>query len=62
MEIQEVINQIKLNKRHGLVKKVSNHTGISMPTVRKYLGGDVIHPKALRVLQTALQIIKEENQ
>jgi hypothetical protein len=31
-----------------------------MPTVRKYLNGDVIQPKALIVLNTALQIIKEE--
>jgi len=61
MEIQEVIKQIKLNKRHGLVKKVSTRTGISMPTVRKYLQGDVIQPKALQVLSTALQIIKEDN-
>jgi hypothetical protein len=60
MEIQEVINQIKLNKRHGIVSKVSARTGISMPTVRKYLNGDVIQPKALIVLNTALQIIKED--
>jgi len=30
-----------------------------MPTVRKYLNGDVIQPKALIVLNTALKIIKE---
>jgi hypothetical protein len=59
MDIQEVINQIKLNKRHGIVSKVSARTGISMPTVRKYLNGDVIQPKALIVLNTALKIIKE---
>jgi len=60
MEIQEVINQIKLNKRHGIVSRVAARTGISMPTVRKYLNGDVIQPKALIVLNTALQIIKED--
>ena len=59
MDIQEVINQIKLNKRHGIVSKVSKKTGISMPTVRKYLSGDIVQPKALIVLNTALQIIKE---
>jgi hypothetical protein len=31
-----------------------------MPTVRKYLNGDIVQPKALIVLNTALQIIKEE--
>jgi hypothetical protein len=60
MDIQEVIDQIKLNKRHGIVSKVSKKTGISMPTVRKYLNGDIVQPKALIVLNTALQIIKEE--
>jgi hypothetical protein len=60
MDIQEVINQIKLNKKHGIVSKVSKKTGISMPTVRKYLNGDIVQPKALIVLNTALQIIKED--
>jgi response regulator of citrate/malate metabolism len=60
MDIQEVINQIKLNKRHGIVSKVSKKTGISMPTVRKYLNGDIVQPKALIVLNTALQIIKDD--
>lgn len=60
MEIQEVINQIKLNKRHGIVKQVSQRTGVSMPTVKKYLNGEVIQPKALMVLNAALEIIKEK--
>lgn len=60
MEIQEVINQIKLNKRHGIVKQVSQRTGVSMPTVKKYLNGEVIQPKALIVLNAALEIIKEK--
>ena len=60
MDIQEVINQIKLNKKHGIVSKVSKKTGISMPTVRKYLNGDIVQPKALIVLNTALQIIKDD--
>ena len=59
MEIQEIIKQIKLHKKHGIVSKVSERTGISMPTVRKYLNGDVIQPKALRVLNTAIDIINE---
>jgi response regulator of citrate/malate metabolism len=60
MDIQEVIKQIKLHKKHGIVSKVSERTGISMPTVRKYLNGDVIQPKALIVLNTAIDIINGE--
>jgi len=60
MDIQEVIKQIKLHKKHGIVSKVSARTGISMPTVRKYLNGDVIQPKALIVLNTAIDIINGE--
>ena len=61
MDIQQVIKEIKLHKKHGIVSKVSLRTGISMPTVRKYLNGDVIQPKALRVLNTAIDIINEDN-
>jgi len=61
MDIQEVIKQIKLHKKHGIVSKVSARTGISMPTVRKYLNGDVIQPKVLIILNTAIDIINEGN-
>jgi hypothetical protein len=61
MDIQEVIKQIKLHKKHGIVSKVSARTGISMPTVRKYLNGDVIQPKVLIILNTAIDIINEES-
>jgi transposase len=60
MDIQEVIKQIKLNKRHGMLMKISRETGISMPTIKKYLDGDVVQPKALIVLNKALEIIKKE--
>jgi hypothetical protein len=60
MDIQEVIKQIKLHKKHGIVSKVSARTGISMPTVRKYLNGDVIQPKVLIILNTAIDIINED--
>jgi hypothetical protein len=61
MDIQEVIKQIKLHKKHGIVSKVSARTGISMPTVRKYLNGDVIQPKVLIILNTAIDIINEDS-
>ena len=54
MELQEIINLIKVKRKHGLVKRVSEQTGVSMPTVRKYLDGDVINPKAMLVIKTAL--------
>jgi len=60
MNIKETITLIKLNKRHGLIQKVVSRTGISAPTVKKYLDGHVIDQKVLRVLNTALDIIKEE--
>jgi hypothetical protein len=55
MELQEIINLIKVKRKHGLVKRVSKQTGVSMPTVRKYLDGDVINPKAMLVIKTALE-------
>ena len=55
MELQEIINLIKVKRKHGLVKRVSEQTGVSMPTVRKYLDGDVINPKAMLVIKTALK-------
>jgi response regulator of citrate/malate metabolism len=55
MELQEIINLIKVKRKHGLVKRVSDQTGVSMPTVRKYLDGDVINPKAMLVIKTALE-------
>lgn len=55
MEIEQIINLIKIKKRHGIIKRVSQKTGISQPTVKKYLNGDVINPKALVVLKAALE-------
>ena len=59
MELQEIINLIKVKRKHGLVKRVSEQTGVSMPTVRKYLDGDVINPKAMLVIKTALEEISK---
>lgn len=61
MDIQQVVKEIKLHKKHGIVSQVSARTGISMPTVRKYLNGDVTQPKVLLVLNTAIDIINESN-
>lgn len=58
MEIQEIINIIKIQKRHGIIKRVSEKTGISQPTVKKYLNGNVISDKALLVLKAALEDVE----
>ena len=58
MEIEQIINLIKIKKRHGIIKRVSQKTGISQPTVKKYLNGDVINPKALVVLKSALEDVE----
>lgn len=60
MEIEQIINLIKIKKRHGIIKRVSEKTGISQPTVKKYLNGDVINPKALVVLKAALEDVESE--
>lgn len=57
MELEEIIKTIKLKKTHGLNKRVSDATGVSQPSVRKYLNGNIINPKALAVIQAALEDI-----
>lgn len=57
MELQEIINLIKVKKKHGIIKRVSEQTGVSMPTVRKYLEGDIINPKAMTVIKAAMEDI-----
>ena len=59
MELKEIIAVIKLNKKHGLIKTVSKKTGVSMPTVKKYLDGDVINTKAMLVIKTALEEVNK---
>jgi transcriptional regulator with XRE-family HTH domain len=62
MEIENIIKRIKLNRKHGLVKKVSEATGISQPTVRKYLKGEgIVSEKALVVLRHALKEVEDAN-
>jgi hypothetical protein len=57
MEIEEIIKTIKLRKTHGLIKRVSDATGVSQPSVRKYLNGNIINPKAISVIKEALKDI-----
>lgn len=55
MDLHQLVQVIKLNKKHGLIKRVSEKTGVSQPSVRKYLNGDIINPKAMIVLEAALE-------
>lgn len=57
MQLQEIIKVIKLKRTHGLNKRVSEATGVSQPSVRKYLNGDIINPKAMSVIKAALEDI-----
>lgn len=57
MELEEIIKVIKLKRTHGLNKRVSEATGVSQPSVRKYLNGDIINPKAMSVIKAALEDI-----
>ena len=60
MEIQEIVKLIKLKKRHGIIKRVSEETGVSMPTVKKYIEGNVISDTALLVLKAVIEDIENE--
>lgn len=57
MELEEIIKVIKLKRTHGLNKRVSEATGVSQPSVRKYLNGEIINPKAMSVIKAALEDI-----
>jgi response regulator of citrate/malate metabolism len=58
MEFTEIINKIKQSKTHGLIKRVSEATGVSQPSVRKYLNGNIVNPKAMSVIKAALEDVK----
>jgi response regulator of citrate/malate metabolism len=55
MDLQQIVTLIKVKKKHGLIKRVSEATGVSQPSVRKYLNGDIINPKAMSVIKAALE-------
>lgn len=60
MELQEILTTIKLKKKHGLIRRVSQKTGVSMPTVKKYLDGNIINPKAMDVIRTAMEEVSND--
>ena len=51
--------ELKLFRTCVLVQtqSIQERTGLSLPTIRKYLNGDVYHPTAVKVFRTAKEII-----
>lgn len=60
MELQEILTTIRMKKKHGLIRRVSQKTGVSMPTVKKYLDGNIINPKAMDVIRTAMEEVSND--
>jgi len=60
MTPEELIKFVQTNKRRGIVKEVANRTGISIPTVMKYLSVDnVYNQTALKVIKAAKEVIDD---
>lgn len=60
MELQEILTTIRMKKKHGLIRRVSQKTGVSMPTVKKYLDGNIINQKAMDVIRTAMEEVSND--
>ena len=55
------IETIKLKRRQGLFQIVARKTGVSLPTVRKYLvDGNIVSPKAKAVIEIALREVSND--
>lgn len=61
MDYNKAIEQIKLKRRQGLFQIVSKKSGVSLPTVRKYLiDGNIVSPKAQLVIDIALKEVNND--
>jgi hypothetical protein len=61
MDYTKAIETIKLKRRQGLFQIVARKSGISLPTVRKYLlDGNIISPKAKAVIEIALKEVSDD--
>ena len=58
-DIREVHNFVQENNYHGLAVAVQKRTGLSFPTVLKYLKEEPYNPTAVKVLLTAKELIEE---
>ena len=61
MDYTKAIETIKMKRRQGLFQIVARKSGISLPTVRKYLlDGNIISPKAKAVIEIALKEVSDD--
>ena len=61
MDYTKAIETIKLKRRQGLFQIVARKSGISLPTVRKYLlDGNIISPKAKSVIEIAWKEVSDD--
>lgn len=60
MTIEEIKLKIKLHRYHGINRDIQKATGLSLPTIKKYMDGHIYHPNAIKVLKTALKLVENE--
>lgn len=61
MDYTKAIAEIKMKRRQGLLQTVARKTGVSLPTVRKYLvEGEIVSPKAKAVIEIALMEVNND--
>lgn len=61
MDYTKAIAEIKIKRRQGLLQTVARKTGVSLPTVRKYLvEGEIVSPKAKAVIEIALREVNND--
>ena len=61
MDYTRAIEEIKLKRRQGLLQTVARKSGVSLPTVRKYIiEGEIVSPKAKAVIEIALREVNND--
>lgn len=58
-DLREVYRFVQENHYHGLAVSIQKRTGLSFPTVLKYLKEEPYNPTAVKVLLTAKDLIEE---
>lgn len=61
MDYTRAIEEIKLKRKQGLLQTVARKSGVSLPTVRKYIiEGEIVSPKAKAVIEIALKEVNND--
>lgn len=61
MDYTRAIEEIKLKRKQGLLQTVARKSGVSLPTVRKYIiEGEIVSPKAKAVIEIALREVNND--